>query len=57
MESNSLINNQPVNSPLADSDMSLIHFSEWSRADKLAFSSFIVVLVGTISLCLALVSI
>jgi len=57
MESNSLINSQPINSPLAESDMSLTHFSGWSRSDKIAFSSFIVGIIGTISIVLAFVSI
>jgi len=57
MENNSLINNQSTISPLADSDMSLTHFSEWSRADKIAFASFILGLIGAVSILFGLVSI
>ena len=58
MESNSLINSQPTNSPLSDGDMSLTHFSEWSRADKMAFINLVFFgFLGVISALIAFISI
>ncbi|CAG8471822.1 14312_t:CDS:2 [Cetraspora pellucida] len=36
MEINSIINSNPTNPSLSDGDMSLEHFSDWSRSDKMA---------------------
>jgi hypothetical protein len=57
MESTSSITSESTNPPLLDSDMSLTHFSEWPRTDKLAFASLIVGIFGTLSILLAFISI